>query len=457
MVLDDIFERFAEQSPVTVMARAALEHALNPGAIDALFEKAAERQYTRTLLFSTVVDLMATVVCNVRPAIHAAFRANAETIGVSLRAVYDKIDRTEPGVSAELVRHTARTLSPVVSAMGGQRQPWLPGYPVKILDGNHLAGTEHRLKELRTIGAGALPGHALVVLDPQAMLVADVFPCEDGHAQERSLLDQVLETIRPDEVWIADRNFCTTGFLFGIARRGGYFVIRQHQVTLHVEWAGGRRACGRVETGAVFEQEMRLSDGDGGTMVVRRVTVELDKPTRDGETEVHILTNLPAELADALAIAELYRKRWTVESAFGELATCLNGEVNTLGYPKAALFAFCVALVSYNVLGVVKAALRSAHGEEAVGEVSGYYLADEIAGTHRGMMIAIPEDEWVVFAGLTASAMAGVLRRLAANVRLAKFRKHRRGPKRPQPKRASGAKVSHVSTAKLLAERKTRS
>ena len=78
--------------------------------------------------------------------------------------------------------------------MGGERAAWLPGYRVKILDGNHLAGTEHRLKELRTIGAGALPGKALVVLDPQAMLVTDVFPCEDGHAQERSLLDSVLET-----------------------------------------------------------------------------------------------------------------------------------------------------------------------------------------------------------------------------------------------------------------------
>jgi IS4 transposase len=456
MVLDDIFERFAEQSPVTVMARAALEHALNPGAIDALFEEAAERQYTRTLLFSTVVDLMGTVVCNVRPAIHAAFQANAESIGVSLRAVYDKIDRTEPGVSAELVRHTARTLAPVITAMGGERQPWLPGYPVKILDGNHLAGTQHRLKELRTIGAGALPGHALVVLDPQAMLVTDVFPCEDGHAQERSLLGQVLETIRSGEVWIADRNSCTTGFLFGIARRGGSFVIRQHGVTLHIEWVGERRPCGRTETGAVFEEQVRLGDGDGQTMLARRITVELDTPTRDGETEIHILTNLPAEVADALAIAELYRKRWTVESAFGELATCLNGEVNTLGYPKAALFAFCVALVSYNVLSVVKAALRSAHGDEAVEEVSGYYLADEIAGTHRGMMIAIPADEWVVFAGLTASALGELLKGLAARVRLSTLRKHRRGPKRPQPKRASGAKISHVSTARLLAAREKR-
>jgi hypothetical protein len=336
MVLDHIFERFAEQSPVTVMARAALEHALAPQAVDGIFEAVAQRQYSRTLLFSTVVDLMGTVVCNIRPALHAAFQANAESIGVSLRAVYDKIDRLEPGVSAELVRHTARTLSPVITAMGGERRPWLPGYPIKILDGNHRAGTEHRLKELRTTGAGALPGPALVVLDPQAMLVADVSPWEDGHAQERSLLDQVLETIRSGEVRIADRNFGTTGFLFGIARRGGHFVIRRHQATLPIELIGERRSCGRAETGTVYEQEARLSDEDGGSMRVRRITVVLDKPTRDGETEIHILTALPAEAADARTIAELYRRRWTVEAAFGELATCLNGEVNTLGYPKAA-------------------------------------------------------------------------------------------------------------------------
>src|SRR4051812_41888466 len=199
---------------------------------------------------------------------------------------------------------------------------------------------------------------------------------------------------------------------------------------------------------------MRLGEGGGGTMTVRRVTVELDKPTRDGETEIHVLTNLPAEAADALAVAKLYRRRWTVEAAFGELATCLNGEVDTLGYPKAALFAFCVALVSYNMMSAVKAALRSAHGEEAVEEVSSYYLADEVAGTHRGMMIAIPEDRWAVFHGLTAAAFGEILLGLAAGVRLSAYRKQVRGPKRPQPKRESGAKVKHVSTAKLLGKRK---
>src|SRR5438270_3225805 len=262
MVLDDLFQRFAQQSPVTVMVRAALEHTLSPQAIDALFERTAQRQYTRTLLFSSVVDLMGTVVAKLQPAVNAAYRAKAEALGVSLRAVYDKLERTEPGLSAELVRHTARTLHPVVTAMGGERAAWLPGYHVKILDGNHLAGTEHRLKELRTIGAGALPGKALVVLDPEAMLVCDVFPCEDGHAQERSLLGSVLETVRAGEVWIADRNFCTTDFLFGIARRDGCFVIRQHGATLFIESMGLRavRDGGGVRAGDATRRWRRWDD-----------------------------------------------------------------------------------------------------------------------------------------------------------------------------------------------------
>ena len=106
------------------------------------------------------------------------------------------------------------------------------GSPHDMVVVHHLPGSEHRIKELRTMGAAALPGHTLVVLDPQLMLVIDAFPCEDGHAQERSLLGQVAATVQPKDLWIDDRNFCTTGFLFLIARREGFFLVRQHAATL---------------------------------------------------------------------------------------------------------------------------------------------------------------------------------------------------------------------------------
>jgi IS4 transposase len=454
MILSEVFERFVQESPVSVMTQALLENALPPSTVDTLFEDVAERQYTRDLFFSDVVDLMGTVVCRIRPSINAAYKKNAEALGVTRKAVYKKIDRVELGISAALVRHTAGALGAVMTAMKGRGAPWLPGYRTRIVDGSHLPGTEHRLQPLRTTRAGALPGQAVVIFEPESGLVIDVVLCEDGHAQERSMTDEFLATVRSGDLWIADRNFCTTAILFGIAARGGSFVIRQHGSTLIWEAVGERVPKGRCETGEVFEQTLRLTNDEGEILVVRRITVELDQPTRDGDRTIHLVTNLPEKDADALTVATLYRKRWTLETAFQELEAVLHGEINTLGYPKAALFAFCIALVSYNVLSTIKAAVRSVHGVAAAEALSGSDLAEEIAGTHRGMMIAVPKDEWVVFHNLSPEQMGQFLQKMARVIRLNEYRKQPRGPKKPRPKRQSGAKIKHVATSKLLKNQK---
>ena len=57
---------------------------------------------------------------------------------------------------------------------------------------------------------------------------------------------------------------------------------------------------------------------------------------------IHILTNVPCQVV-APQVAELYRKRWTLETAFKHLEAYCHSEINTLGYPKAALFGFCLA------------------------------------------------------------------------------------------------------------------
>jgi hypothetical protein len=454
MLLGEIFERFANGSPLTVMLRGTLEYALRPELLDQLFVETARRQYTHKLLFSTLVDLTSLVVCRVHRSHHAAYQADPAQVGASLRALYDKLDHTEPAVSAALVHHIGERLIPVLQQLNAGLPPRLPGYRVRILDGNHLAATQHRLKELHGLRAGPLPGQALVAYDPQWAMVTDVIPCEDGHAQERALLGEVLCLVQPKDVWVADRNFCTTDFLFGIAARQGLFVIRQHAQTLHWRLKGKRHYCGRSETGKVYEQAVELRDEEGSLLTARRVTVALDQPTRDGDTELHILTNIPEGDADALVIAELYRGRWTIEAAFGELAAVLSNEIDTLAYPKAALFCFCVGLAAYDVLGVIKGALRAAHGEARVTEeVSAYYMANEIARTYAGMMIAIPEDSWHVFAGMTAGELGRVLKDLAGRVRLETLRKHPRGPKKPVVKKPKNKKQPHVSTARLLEKR----
>jgi hypothetical protein len=453
-MLGKVFARFVEKSPISVMVRGTLERVLGADQLDAWFARTAQKQYTRTLLFSTVYDLLSQVVFRIKPSVRAAYRERDADVGASLISVYNKLNGLETQTSAALVRYSASVLTPLIEQLNGTRVSWLPGYRVKSIDGNCIEASERRLKALREVQGGALPGKSLVVYEPALGLVSDVFPCEDGHAQERSLFGAVLATVHVDDLWIQDRNVCTCTFLCEIDSRGASCITRQHE-SLPFETVNVLRAVGRIETGHVAEQRVQVRDAQGGTPLLRRIQVKLDQATRDGDRVLYILTNLPLRKASAKRVARLYRKRWTLETAFQHLEAYFHSEINTLGYPKAALFGFCLALVAYNMLAVVMAALRSVHSADTIDqELSLYYVANDIAQTYHGMMIAIPEEEWRIFSRMQPTEMVTTLITLAQKVRLTAYRKSPRGPKKPRPKHEGTTKASHVSTAKLLRERK---
>ena len=129
-----------------------------------------------------------------------------------------------------------------------------------------------------------MPGQTLAVLDPDRRLIVDAFPCVDGHAQERSLLIDVLDSQKRGQVWIADRNFCTTLFLLQTALNDAYFVIRQHATNVRWKAVGENRKVGRTATGVVYEQCVELSDKWGERLKSRRITIYLDEPTEEGDT-----------------------------------------------------------------------------------------------------------------------------------------------------------------------------
>ena len=286
------------------------------------------------------------------------------------------------------------------------------------------------------------------------MLITDVILTEDGHAQERRGIEQVLHRVEAGDLWMADRNFCPLGLLFGMARRGAAFLVRQHgqgQGTV----LGVPIQQGVTPSGPVYEQAMRVQDpGSGETMDIRRITLALKEPTRDGDTELHLLSNIPVAEARAGQLAVVYGKRGSIEPAFFELTTTRSCEMQTLGDPKAALFAFCLALGAYHAVAVINAALRRAHGKpKGNDEVSSYYLALELRRTYDGMMIAIPPPYWAVFREMAKAELAESLRELAASVTLSRYRKHPRGPKKKPPARTAYKNGSHVATARLIAQR----
>ena len=188
---------------------------------------------------------------------------------------------------------------------------------------------------MREEASGALPGQAIAVLDPQRELVVDVFPLEDAHAQERSMFPLILETVKANEVWICDRNFCTKDFLTGISERGGYFIVREH---LGLAWTEttARQEAGKNASGSIFEQQVQLDSG----LCVRRITIQLEEQTRHGDWQVTLFTNLPETEVTASKVSELYLKRWQIEKMFQVITDTFNCVAQNSGLSQSGSIRF---------------------------------------------------------------------------------------------------------------------
>lgn len=436
------------------MVRVVLENTLTPELVDKTFEDHRQQQYTRLLLFSSVVELAQVVVCRVRPSMNAAFKLMKDELCVSQKSLYNKLNNTEPSVCEGLVRAASERMRAVVDKLNVHRPQLIRGFETRIIDGNHLAATEHRIKELRTTSSGPLPGKTLVVWDAERQMVHNVYCCEDGHAQERSILPEVLNDIQPNELWIGDRNIATSSFVWQVRASKARFLVRRHRQNIRCVTHGRERRVGETTTGTVYEQDIEIQDDFGGSFRARKIRIVLNQPTRDKDQEIELLTNLPKRV-QATKIADAYLERWQVETAFYELDKLFEGEIETLGHPRAALLMFSLSLIAYNALNVVRAALAAAHGVEEAEEISGYYFTHLVNGDWRALEIFASTDDWAKkFSNCTPAQTARILLSLAKNVDLRRLKKSKRGPKKKPPKRTSNKRKPHVSTARVLQARK---
>jgi hypothetical protein len=446
-------------APLGVMVRAIMEWLLDEETLERIIRHHAPEQYTRELTIRSLVDLLIQVSAGSRASVFAAYKADQASptpaITASAQAVYTKLGRINPLASEALVRYSAEKLRRLTELLPAARQEPLPGYHVHVLDGNVLAGCEHRLQPLRARRNTCLPGKSLVVYEPSTGLITDLVLCEDAYTQERVLLNDLLPRVRPNDLWLADRNFCTTKFVFGVSARGGHFLVRQHRVNLPCEPLGPLKQCGTTTTGVVWEQRVRVTDPQSGQQqTLRRIEMRLFEKTRDGERTLALITNVPEHVV-ALTVAELYRVRWTIEKAFQFLTDSLHCELPQLGKPRAALFAFAMALVASNVLAVLRAAIRAVHGVEQESEISGYYLADEVAADYRTLLKYLPPEQWVGWRQLQANDLTQLLKAIAGYVNVKALTRRQRGPKKPpSAKPVYDKKHTHFSVARVLNETK---
>jgi hypothetical protein len=442
----DVFQKFVDKSPFAVMTRLATQ-AVIAGELDQVFEQHRQQQYERSAKFSAVAMAVADVALNFSENFNQAYKVHRAQLGVAITSFYDKIKATETTVSEALVAKSAEKASQLQEALGFV--PWeiLPGYRVFGVDGNALAKTDKRLGVLREQAAAPLPGKVVARFDLQQQLFDRAYLLEDAHDQESATCDRIVEDLLRNDVIVADRHYCIVRFMEKIATALGFFVIRQHG-RLQGVLLGKRKRLGRTSSGVVYEQAMKLS-ADEDALAVRRITVELDTPTRDGETEIHVLTNLPAKV-DGLTISDVYRLRWEEENAFHVLQMTLTCELASVGHPRAALLLFCLSMLAYNIRQVIFAALYAEHADEEVEQVSHFHVSKEVSRYTDGMLVALDEQAWRELTPRSARGLAQQLRTIARGITLNDYKKSRRGPKKKKPKRSRNLKSSHVSTARLL-------
>lgn len=442
-----VLDRFIQKNPLAVMVRC-LSGQLMCEELDQVFQQERSQCYEGQLKFSALAASVAEIALGTVENPNQAYKVYHEELRVSKTAYYDKLNHVETAISEGVVRYSARQSATLLKDIGCGEWEVLPGYRCVAFDGNHLQKSEKRLGVLRGLCAAGLPGTAVARYDLQSQLFTHAYLIEDAHAHESSMLDRLLDDLTPGNLVLADRHFCIVYFLWKMNQKGAAFVIRQHG-RLKGELLGNRKRCGHSPSGIVYEQKLRIGSGEQ-SLIVRRMTVELSEPTRDGETEIHILSNVPVKDATAIRLAGLYHQRWEIENAFHVLTMTLTCELKSLGQPRAALFLFSMAMLAYNTRQVLLGALFAEHDPEDVEQMSQFQVAKAIVGPMEGLLTAVPEQEWQALVPRSLSGCAKFLLQVSRWVDVKSYRKSVRGPKKKPPTRKRCKAGTHVSTFKLL-------
>jgi hypothetical protein len=450
MIFGAMFDRFAQERPMAVLAMMTVRNIFSDRQIDRIFEQASKSQYTRELRFSLCAKLLGDVALCGAHSVNAVYKKNERSIPVSVSAVYQKLQCVESQVCEAIVAITAVKAVGLIKQLASQKPQPVEGYRLRIVDGNYLAKTQRRIKELRQSSVSALPGMSLALYDYATELIDHLIVSEDGHTNERALMLRVGEILEENDLLMADSLYCTMVMFDAVASKKAKFLIRHHG-GLHLQDAGtSKKGKGRCTTGKVTFQPVTTTDSKQYTVI----TIHRDRPTKKGQSEVRLLTNLQVTAKLATELAELYLKRWKIEESFRQLTEYLSCEIKTLGYPKAALLAFSLAVVAYNCLRCLKAALAAHFGQDEVdNKLSMFYVSQELKQSLDGVQVAIDEEIWKQFETMNPAELTACMSQVT---KLVYFQQYRKSPKAYKKKKAPihSKRNFHQATFDVLEARK---
>ncbi|KML55714.1 prevent-host-death protein [Burkholderia cepacia] len=430
-----IVERFVEQSPMTIMTRLVLQCALHDDWIDSAAEADEEPddESIRETLFALAVDAIAALAARTQTPQAVAGSALSAS-GAAVAALHDGMSRWRAGWGRALVRDSVDLLLPVATARADERARALGGMRLRVLDGagdgcatGAGCGCGRACDDpARDAAIGLTGARVLPVYDPDLAMIVDLLPVERGRSHERAFVGALLETVRPGELWIVDGRFDTDAIVSGWPRRGGAFVLRDYGNPAACRPLGGWRDAGRLDTGYLREQAVGIA-GDGNVAGTLR-RIEWRDHTLDGSpgTTIAVLTNLPVEQFDACQVMQLSRRRWR-DALPLPLAPVLGATLFGGVPARASLLASGIAAFAYNAFSVMTRVVVGALGlDERDAERVPVHIADSVAATYAGMMIALPPGWWRRYDQLPATTLGQIVRMLAVHVDPRSERRKRR-------------------------------
>lgn len=225
------------------------------------------------------------------------------------------------------------------------------GRCVKVLDGCGVSMSDTKANRARwPYAGGQKPGCGF----PTAQLVGLFclatgrlirFSLDSWKAHEIPVARTLIGWIEPNEIVLTDRGFCGWGFIALLKRKGVDVVMRAHQA---------RKLTGRSMTWKKPRKPETWSKALWSELppdlAVRIVRFRIAVPGFRTEYIELITTLLDVEHYSDEAIAELYRRRWSVELFFREIKTILGLDVLRCLTPQLIEKEVFLQVIAYNLV-----------------------------------------------------------------------------------------------------------
>jgi putative transposase len=180
-------------------------------------------------------------------------------------------------------------------------------------------------------------------------------PYEGKETGEPALLRTLLERLRPGQVVLADRYFCSYFMVALLLAQGVDVVFRMHQCR-DVDFRRGRR-LGRDDHIVVWQRPQRPEwmdeetyAGMPKTLTVREVRTQVQTPGFRVEELVVVTTLLDAEEYSREEITDLYHERWHVELDIRSIKATLKMETLRCLTPFMLEKEIWATLLGYNLV-----------------------------------------------------------------------------------------------------------